>query len=91
MNPDDDNATPKNPILPTTVNIVNDPENELSTHLDVVQNFRLRLQDMPREERAALLDLLKTPNGDCTLRQELEEWKGLLYWEGFLRDLKPWE
>lgn len=61
------------------------PENDDRAHLDVAQNFRLKLQDMHREEFGDLLDTLKTPSGDCTLREELDEWAGLLYWKGFLR------
>lgn len=54
------------------------PENDPSTHLDVVQNFRLYLQDMSREKRIEVLEKLKLPDGRMTLLDELKEWKYML-------------
>lgn len=54
------------------------PENDPSTHLDVVQNFRLYLQDMSKEERIEALTELRFPDGRMTLLDELKEWKHML-------------
>jgi hypothetical protein len=57
------------------------PENDLVTHLDTVQNFRLTLENMytggDMTEVLALLDSLTLPTG-MTLRDELNEWVLLL-------------
>ena len=58
------------------------PENDLVSHLDTVQNFRLTLENMygmgrSKSEVRALLDTLKLPSG-MTLRDELNEWSLLL-------------
>ena len=70
------------------IRLVRDPEATLSTHMDVVQNFRLMLESMSGEERKGLLDTLRFPNNTATLRDELEEWVSLLYWNGFLNGNK---
>ena len=58
------------------------PERDPSIHLDLVQNFRLYLENFSREEKQAMLDELKLPNQDgMTLRDELKEWAHMLAWD----------
>ena len=59
------------------IRLVRDPEANPSQHLDVVQNFRLWLEHMDREDREDVLANLKLPGGD-SIMDELREWAGLL-------------
>jgi len=55
-------------------------ENGSSEHLDIVQDFRLWLENISLDEQDEALDNLRTPaNGsDMSLRQELEEWRHMI-------------